>query len=176
MDRKIKELWNCYEKNHDIHTLKWDNFTTFLKDTLETFIHHNQTIATRYEKACQKPGQVVTDFVAYLDRLKDELLPYNNKACLRHLKTKLRPKIINKMIAWPNPSKDLSRSYRPCRLARTGQTFLQAKENYYTPIRRLYTLASTWTQTRPLFLSIVKEQYEGDLKHQPDAFERRYHR
>ena len=22
MDKKIKELWNCYEKNHDIHTLK----------------------------------------------------------------------------------------------------------------------------------------------------------
>ena len=39
MNRKIKELWNCYEKYHNIHTLKWDDFTTFLKDTLETFIH-----------------------------------------------------------------------------------------------------------------------------------------
>ena len=71
MDRKIKELWNCYEKNHDIHTLKWDDFTTFLKDTFKTPIHRNQTIATRYEEARQKPGQAVTDFVAYLDRLKD---------------------------------------------------------------------------------------------------------
>ena len=51
MDRKIKELWNCYEKNHNIHTLKWDDFITFLKDTLETPIHRNQTIATRYEEA-----------------------------------------------------------------------------------------------------------------------------
>ena len=22
MDKKIKKLWNCYEKNHNIHTLK----------------------------------------------------------------------------------------------------------------------------------------------------------
>ena len=51
MDRKIQELWNCYEKNHDIHTLKWDDFTTFLKDILEMPIHCNQTIATRYKKA-----------------------------------------------------------------------------------------------------------------------------
>ena len=62
-------------------------------------IHRNQTIATRYEKACQKPGQAVTNFVAYLDRLENELLPYDNKACLQHLKTKLRPKITDKMIA-----------------------------------------------------------------------------
>ena len=105
MDRKIKELWNCYEKNHNIHTLKWDDFTTFLKDTLETFIHCNQTIAIRYKEARQKPGQAVIAFVAYLDKLKDEFPPYNNKARLRHLKTKLQPEITNKMIAWPNPSK-----------------------------------------------------------------------
>ena len=105
MDRKIMKLWNCYEKNHDIHTLKWNNFTIFLKDTLETPIHCNQTIATCYKEARQKPGQAVTDFVLYLDRLKDELSPYNDKACLQHLKTKLQPKITNKMIAWPNPPK-----------------------------------------------------------------------
>ena len=105
MDRKIKELWNCYKKNHDIHTLKWDDFTTFLKDTLETSIHRNQTIATCYKEACQKPGQAVIDLVAYLDRLEDELPPYNDKACFQHLKTKLRPKITDKMIAWPNPPK-----------------------------------------------------------------------
>ena len=81
MDKKIKELWNCYEKNHDMHTLKWDDFITFFKDTLEIPIHCNQTIATRYEKTCQKPGQAVTDFAAYLDRLEDELPPYDNKAC-----------------------------------------------------------------------------------------------
>ena len=81
MDGKIKELWNCYEKNHNIHILKWDDFTTFLKDTLETPIHCNQTIATCYEKARQKHGQAVTDFVAYLDRLKDKLSLYDNKAC-----------------------------------------------------------------------------------------------
>ena len=82
MDRKIEELWNCYEKNYNIHTLKWDDFTIFLKDTLETPIYCNQTIATRYKKARQKPGQAVIDFVAYLDRLKNELPLYNNKACL----------------------------------------------------------------------------------------------
>ena len=65
-------------------------------------IHRIQTIATHYEKARQKPGQAVTDFVAHLDRLEDKLLPYDDKACLQHLKTKLRPKITNKMIAWPN--------------------------------------------------------------------------
>ena len=26
MDKKIKELWNRYEKNHNIPTLKWDDF------------------------------------------------------------------------------------------------------------------------------------------------------
>ena len=82
MDRKIKELWNCYEKNHNIHTLKWDNFITFLKDTLKTPMHRNQTIATSYEEARQKPGQAVRDFVAYLDRLEDKLPPYDDKACL----------------------------------------------------------------------------------------------
>ena len=82
MDRNIKELWNHYEKNQDIHTQKWDDFTTFLKNTLETPIYRNQTIATHYEKARQKPGQAVTNFVAYLDGLKDKLPPYDNKACL----------------------------------------------------------------------------------------------
>ena len=89
MDRKIKELWNCYEKNHDIHTLKWDDFTTFLKNILETPIHRNQTVATCYEEARQKPGQAVTNFVAYLDKLKDKLPPYDNKACFQHLKIRL---------------------------------------------------------------------------------------
>ena len=60
--------------------MKWDDFTTFLKETLEMPIHRNQTIATCYEEARQKPGQAVTDFVAYLDRLNDELLPYDDKA------------------------------------------------------------------------------------------------
>ena len=69
MDRKIKELWNCYEKNHNIHTLKWNNFIIFLKDTLKTPIHRNQTIATHYEEARQKPGQAITDFVIHLNRL-----------------------------------------------------------------------------------------------------------
>ena len=78
IDRKIKELWNCYKMNHDIHTLKWNDSTLFLKDTLETPIHLNQTIATHYEEARQKPGQAVTDFVAYLDRLKEKLPPYDN--------------------------------------------------------------------------------------------------
>ena len=87
--------------------MKWNDFTTFFKDTLETPIYCNQMIATCYEKARQKPGQAVTDFVAYLDRLKDKLLPYDNKACLQHLKTKLRPKITNKMIVWLNPLKTL---------------------------------------------------------------------
>ena len=82
MDKKIKKLWNCYEENHNIHTLKRDDFTIFLKDTLETPIHRNPTIATCYEEARQKPGQAVTDFVIYLDRLKDKLLPYDNKARL----------------------------------------------------------------------------------------------
>ena len=82
MDRKIKELWNCYQKNHNIHILKWDDFTTFLNDILETPIHCNQTIATRYKEARQKPGQAVTDFVAYLDRFENELPPYNDIACL----------------------------------------------------------------------------------------------
>ena len=82
MNRKIKELWNCYEKNPNIHTLKWADFTIFLKDILEMPIHRNQTIATRYKEARQKPGQAVTDFVAYLDRLENELPPYNNKTCL----------------------------------------------------------------------------------------------
>ena len=85
MDRKIKELWNRYEKNHNIHTLKWDDFTTFLKDALETPIHRNQTIATRYEEACEKPGQAVTNFVAYLYKLEAKLPPYDNKSCLQHL-------------------------------------------------------------------------------------------
>ena len=82
MDKKIKKLWNCYEKNHNIHTLKWNNFTIFFKDTFETLIHCNQTIATRYQEARQKPGQAVTDFVAYMNRLKDEHSPYDDKACL----------------------------------------------------------------------------------------------
>ena len=82
MDKKIKKLWNCYEKNHNIHTLKWDDFTPFLKNTFETPIHRNQKIATRYEKARQKPGQAVTNFVAYLYRLENKLPPYDNKACL----------------------------------------------------------------------------------------------
>ena len=68
-------------------------------------IYCNQTIATCYKEACQKPGQVVTDFVAYLDKLEDKLSLYDNKACLRHLKTKLWPGITNKLIAWPNPLK-----------------------------------------------------------------------
>ena len=85
--------------------MKWNDFTTFLKDTLETPIHCNQTIATHYKEARQKLGQAVADFVAYLDRLEDELLLYDNKARFQHLKTKLRPKIIDKMIAWPNPLK-----------------------------------------------------------------------
>ena len=71
--------------------------------------------------------------------------------------------------------KNLSRSYRPCRWARTGQTLLQAKDNYYTLIGRPYALAWTWTRTQQLFLSTVKEQYKGNLKHQPDAFKRHYH-
>ena len=99
MNRKIKELWNCYEKNHNIHILKWDDFTTIFKDTLEKLIYCNQTIATHNEEACQKPSQVVTNFVAYLDRLENKLPPYDDKARLQHLKTKLWPKIINKMIA-----------------------------------------------------------------------------
>ena len=65
-------------------------------------IHCNQTIATCYKEARQKPGQGVTDFVAYLDRLEDELSLYDDKARLRHLKTKLWPKITDKIIAWPN--------------------------------------------------------------------------
>ena len=79
MERKIKELWNCYEKNHNIHTWKWNGFATFFKDIFETPIHCNQTIATCYKNARQKPGQAVTDFVAYLDRLEDKLSPYDNK-------------------------------------------------------------------------------------------------
>ena len=105
MDRKMKKLWNCYKNNHNIHTLKWDDFTTFLKDILQTPIHRNHTIVTLFEEVRQKPGQAVTDFVIYLDRLENKLLPYGNKACLQHMKTKLRPETTDKLIAWPNPLK-----------------------------------------------------------------------
>ena len=70
----------------------------------DCFCHHCTCLCHRCKGTTARPNpcQAVTNFVAYLDRLKDELPLYNNKACLQHLKTKLQPKITNKMIAWPN--------------------------------------------------------------------------
>ena len=46
--------------------------------TITLFIHCNQTIATHNKEPRQKLGQVVTDFVAYLDRLEyEDLKPRN---------------------------------------------------------------------------------------------------
>ena len=82
--------------------MTWEDFIIFLKNIFETLVHCQQTVATFYKKVYQKPYQTGADFVMYLNRLKDKLSPYDDKAYFYHLKTKLYREIANKIIACSN--------------------------------------------------------------------------
>lgn len=71
----------------------WEDFKMVLRNLLQDPVTRTLTQGLRYDRATQRPGQTVQQFVNYLEEIEAEMEPYSDGHRRQHLMAKLRPEL-----------------------------------------------------------------------------------
>ena len=70
---KVERRWTTYEEEVGIGNTTWEEFKDFLQDSITDKGNRVLGAARAYNRARQREGQPIDDFVTYLDTLEREL-------------------------------------------------------------------------------------------------------
>jgi hypothetical protein len=85
------DTWKRRERAAGVDNTSWEDFVTFMKNSISDPANRNITAVQHHQKAMQRFGQSVPDFLSYLDSLEDELPSVNDETRRNNLFGKLRP-------------------------------------------------------------------------------------
>jgi hypothetical protein len=91
LEGETLDAWLRHEKESGEVT--WEDFKQMLRDLLQDPVTRALSQGLRYDRAQQRTGQTVQQFVNYLDELEAELEPYSDGHRKQHLLAKLRPEL-----------------------------------------------------------------------------------
>jgi hypothetical protein len=92
LEGETLDAWLRYEKESG-NEVTWEDFKQMLRDLLQDPVTRALSQGLRYDRALQRQGQTVQQFVNYLDELEAELEPYSDGHRKQHLLAKLRPEL-----------------------------------------------------------------------------------
>lgn len=92
-DTEVERRWTGYEEETGIGNTTWEEFKTFLLDSIKDKENRVFDAADSYERARQRPGQSIDSFIVYLDSLERELGITDDAYRRRTLYAKLSPSI-----------------------------------------------------------------------------------
>jgi hypothetical protein len=92
LEGETLDAWLRHEKESE-GEVNWEDFKRMLRDLLQDPVTRTLSQGLWYDRALQRSGQTVQQFVNYLDEIEAELEPYSDGHRKQHLLAKLRPEL-----------------------------------------------------------------------------------